>query len=35
MLRPQVYKFQYSRRQGLQRTYDVMLNVVQLESGVF
>jgi hypothetical protein len=35
MLNPQVYKFQYSRRQGLQRTYDVTLNVVQWESEVF
>ncbi|MDB5784057.1 hypothetical protein [Caballeronia mineralivorans] len=35
MLHPQVYKFQYTRRQGLERTYDVMLNVVQWECGVF
>ena len=30
----EVYKFQYIRRQGLQRTYDVMLNVVQWETGI-
>ncbi|TCK35130.1 hypothetical protein B0G84_7095 [Paraburkholderia sp. BL8N3] len=35
MLHPEVYKFQYTRKLGQQRTYDVMLNVVQLESGVF
>jgi hypothetical protein len=35
MLHPEIYEFQYTRRQGQQRTYDVMLNVVQLESGVF
>ncbi|WP_027802364.1 hypothetical protein [Paraburkholderia dilworthii] len=29
-----VYKFQYARRQGLQRTYDVVLNICRLESGV-
>jgi hypothetical protein len=31
----EVYKFQYARRQGLQRTYDVVLNVARLDSGVF
>jgi hypothetical protein len=35
MLRPQLYRFQYTRRQGLRRTYDVMLSVVHRESGVF
>ncbi|MGF6545704.1 hypothetical protein [Paraburkholderia youngii] len=30
----EVYKFRYTRRQGLQRTYDVVLNIHQLESGV-
>ncbi|MGF6637953.1 hypothetical protein OKW38_000052 [Paraburkholderia sp. MM5496-R1] len=30
----EVYKFQYVRRQGLQRTYDVVLNICRLESGV-
>jgi hypothetical protein len=35
MLHPEVYKFQYTRRQGQRRTYDVVLNVVQFESGVF
>jgi hypothetical protein len=35
MLHAKVYKFQYTRRQGKRRTYDVMLNVLQRESGVF
>jgi hypothetical protein len=35
MLHPEIYKFQYTRGQGQQRTYDVVLNVVQLESGIF
>jgi hypothetical protein len=31
----EVYKFQYTRRQGLQRTYDVVLNIARLDSGIF
>ncbi|CAE6955889.1 hypothetical protein [Paraburkholderia domus] len=35
MPHPEVYKFQCTRRQGQQRTYDVVLNIVQRDSGVF
>jgi hypothetical protein len=35
MLKSEVYKFHYTRRQGRQLTYDVTINVVQWESGVF
>ncbi|SAK91166.1 hypothetical protein AWB83_05181 [Caballeronia ptereochthonis] len=35
MLHSDIYKFQYRRQRGLQRIYDVTINVVQLESGVF
>ncbi|MGF6408639.1 hypothetical protein [Paraburkholderia sp. RAU2J] len=35
MLHSEVYKFQYTRQQGLRRTYDVVLNVAHSESGVF
>ncbi|WP_250487780.1 hypothetical protein [Caballeronia sp. GaOx3] len=35
MLRPTCYRLKYTRRQGLRRTYDVMLTVVQFDSGIF
>ncbi|TDN63113.1 hypothetical protein [Paraburkholderia sp. BL10I2N1] len=35
MLHSETYKFQYTRQQGRQRTYDVVLNIVQRDSGVF
>jgi len=35
LLRPQTYKLKYTRQQGLHRTYDVTVTVVQYESGVF
>jgi hypothetical protein len=35
VLRPTTYKLKYKRRQGLQRTYDITVTVVQYESGVF
>ncbi|TCK33644.1 hypothetical protein B0G84_7929 [Paraburkholderia sp. BL8N3] len=34
MYRPDISKFQYTRTCGEHRTYDVTLNVVQLDSGV-
>jgi hypothetical protein len=35
MITSEVYRFVYTRSQGLKRTYDVTLNVVRLDSGVF
>ncbi|SDR52712.1 hypothetical protein [Paraburkholderia tuberum] len=35
MLHAEVYKFQYTRQQGLRRTYDVVLNVAHSEAGVY
>jgi hypothetical protein len=35
VLRPWSYRLKSTRRQGLRRTYDVMLTIVQSESGIF
>jgi hypothetical protein len=35
VLRPKTFKLKYTRQQGLQRTYDVTVTVVQYESGIF
>ncbi len=34
MYRPEITRFQYTRKHGKRRTYDVTLNVVQKDSGV-
>ncbi len=34
-MKSEVYRFVYTRSQGLRRSYDVTLNVTRLESGLF
>ncbi|MGT2477610.1 hypothetical protein [Paraburkholderia terrae] len=35
MIHSSIYKFPYTRTEGMQRTYDVTVNLARLESGVF
>jgi hypothetical protein len=35
MIKSEVYQFVYTRTEGLERTYDVTLNVARLDSGIF
>ncbi|WP_035539995.1 hypothetical protein [Paraburkholderia hospita] len=35
MMKSEVYRFVYTRSQGLKRSYDVTINVARLDSGIF
>ncbi|MEM5290546.1 hypothetical protein ACFQ3P_37785 [Paraburkholderia sabiae] len=35
MLHSEIYKFTYTRTSGRQRTYDVVINLVRRDSGIF